>query len=168
RHSKRLIILCTQKCMMILAFVFTGLIWTGVIRPWHILVLAAFGGLAMAFDMPARQAFMVEMTTREDLINAISLNSSIVNAARVIGPSLAGILMARVGMEMCFFFNGLSFVAVILGLWMMRLPQFIPPQKPSSAWAHAAEGFAYVWHHRRMRTILILFAIVGVFGWSYS
>jgi MFS family permease len=168
RHSKRQIILCTQTGMMLLAFVFAGLVWSGLIRPWHILVLAALGGLAMAFDMPARQAFMVEMTNREDLINAISLNSSIVNGARVVGPSVAGLLMARVGIEMCFFLNGLSFLAVIAGLWMMRLPKFIPPARPSSAWAHAVEGFAYVWQHRRMRTILILFAIVGIFGWSYS
>ena len=168
RHSKRKIVLCTQTAMMLLAFVFAALIWSGKIRPWHILVLAACGGLAMAFDMPARQAFMVEMTNREDLINAISLNSSIVNGARVVGPSVAGLLMARVGIEMCFFLNGLSFLAVIAGLWMMRLPRFVPPERPSSAWAHAAEGFAYVWQHRRMRTILMLFAIVGVFGWSYS
>src|SRR5258708_1461283 len=89
RHPKRRILLCTQLSMMILAFLFAGLVWSGQIRPWHILVLAALGGLAMAFDMPARQAFMVEMTSREDLINAISLNSSIVNGARVIGPSVA-------------------------------------------------------------------------------
>src|SRR5690349_20348436 len=82
RHSKRQIILYTQSGLMLLAFVFAGLVWRGLIRPWHILVRAALAGLAMAFDMPARQAFMVEMTNREDLINAISLNSSIVNGAR--------------------------------------------------------------------------------------
>ncbi|HEV2208828.1 MAG TPA: MFS transporter [Verrucomicrobiae bacterium] len=168
RHSKRRIVLCTQTAMMLFAFVFAALVWTGRIRPWQILVLAALGGLAMAFDMPARQAFMVEMTSREDLINAISLNSSIVNGARVIGPSVAGLLMAKVSMAACFFLNGLSFVAVITSLWLMRLPRFIPPQRVSSAWAHATEGFAYVWKSRRMRTILILFAVVGIFGWSYS
>src|SRR6516165_3488271 len=89
RHSKRRIVLCTQTCMMVFAFVFAGQ-----------------GGLAMAFDMPARQAFMVEMTCREDLINAVSLNSSIVHGARIVGPSVAGFLMARVGIEMCFFLNG--------------------------------------------------------------
>ncbi len=168
RHSKRRIILCTQVGMMVLAFLFAGLVWSGRIRPWHILVLASLGGLAMAFDMPARQAFMVEMTSREDLINAISLNSSIVNGARVVGPSVAGLLMASVGMAMCFFLNGLSFLAVLAGLWMMRLPRFVPPQRTQSAWAHVFEGFAYVWGQRRMRTILLLFAVVGIFGWSYS
>jgi MFS family permease len=132
------------------------------------MMLAAFGGLALAFDLPARQAFMVEMTSREDLINAISLNSSLVNGARVVGPALAGLLMARVGLATCFVFNGLSFVAVIAGLCLMRLPVFVPPRRPTSARAHVIEGFTYVWHHRRMRTLLLLFAVVGVFGWSYS
>src|ERR1044071_798117 len=118
RHSKRHIILCTQTAMMLLAFFYTGLVWSGKMQPWHILVLASLGGLAMAFDMPARQAFMVEMTNREDLMNAVSLNSSIVNGARVLGPSVAGLLMAKVGMAMCFFLNGLSFIAVIAGLMM--------------------------------------------------
>ena len=168
RHSKRRIILVTQSCMMMLAFLFAALVWSGRIRPWHIMVLAALGGCSLAFDMPARQAFMVEMTCREDLINAISLNSSMVNGARVIGPSVAGLLMARVGLGMCFFLNGLSFLAVIGGLWLMRLPKFVSPVRTASAWAHAAEGFRYVWRQGRMRTLLILFAVVGVFGWSYS
>ena len=168
RHSKRAIVLCTQASMMIFAFVFAALVWSGRIRPWHIMVLAALGGLALAFDMPARQAFMVEMTSREDLINAVSLNSSIVNGARVIGPSVAGLLMARVGIATCFFLNGISFVAVLIGLCLMRLPRFVAPRRPASAWAHAAEGFSYVWQHRRLRTLLLLFAVVGVFGWSYS
>src|SRR6516162_8559092 len=140
RHPKRQILLWTQNGMMVFAFVFAALVWSGRIQPWHILVLAALGGLAMAFDMPARQAFMVEMTSREDLINAISLNSSIVNGARVVGPSVAGLLMAKVGLAMCFFLNGLSFLAVLAGLWLMRLPRFVPPRRADSAWAHAAEG----------------------------
>src|SRR5206468_8271418 len=107
---------------MLLAFSFAALAGSGRIQPWHILVLAALGGLVMAFDMPARQAFMVEMTSREDLMNAVSLNSSIVNGARVIGPSVAGVLMASVGIPMCFFLNGLSFLAVIGSLLLMRLP----------------------------------------------
>jgi len=168
RHSKRNIILCTQIAMMILAFTFAALVKSGHITTWEIMVIAALRGLAMAFDMPARQAFMVEMTSREDLMNAISLNSSLVNAARVIGPSIAGILIVRIGMAMCFFVDGVSYLAVIASLWMMRLPKFVKPQRPESALAHVIEGFVYVWEHRRVRTLLILFAVVGIFGWSYS
>jgi MFS family permease len=168
RHPKRSILLFTQSGMMLLAFVLGTLVWGHWVRPWHILLLAALGGVAMAFDMPARQAFMVEMTSREDLMNALSLNSSIVNGARVVGPAVAGFLMAQVGMTACFFLNGLSFLAVLGGLLMMRLPEFIAPAEPESTWQHAREGFAYVLKHRRVRTLLLLFSVVGVFGWSYS
>jgi predicted MFS family arabinose efflux permease len=122
----------------------------------------------MAFDMPARQSFMVEMTSPEDLMNAVSLNSSIVNGARIVGPAVAGLLMADVGMTWCFVLNGLSFIAVIAGLLMMRLPKFVPPKKPHSTGSHVLEGFRYVAGHRRVRTLLLLFGVVGIFGWSYS
>lgn len=168
RHPKRTILLFTQSAMMVLAFALAALVWSGHIRPWHILVLSACGGVAMAFDMPARQAFMVEMTNREDLMNALSLNSSIVNGARVVGPALAGLLIAQTGLTACFALNGLSFLAVLGGLLLMRLPNHMPPARPHSNWQHALDGFAYVARHRRVRTLLLLFMIVGVFGWSYS
>ena len=168
RHSKRTVVVITQTGMMLLAFAFAALVGTGHIQPWHILVLAALGGVAMAFDMPARQAFMVEMTSREHLMNAVSLNSAMVNGARVIGPAVAGFLMAYAGIGWCFFLNGLSYIAVIAGLLLMQLPRFVPPAKPHSAGRHVLEGFAYVAGHRRLRTLLLLFAMVGVFGWSYS
>jgi predicted MFS family arabinose efflux permease len=168
RHSKRNIVLSTQVSMMVLALTFAALVWSGKIKIWEILVVAGLRGLTMAFDMPARQAFMVEMTSREDLMNAISLNSSMVNSARVIGPSIAGILIVRVGMAMCFFLDGLSYLAVIASLLMMRLPEFVKPKRSGSAGAHVMEGFSYVWRHRRMKTLLMLFAVVGIFGWSYS
>lgn len=168
RHPKRTILLFTQNTMMALAFALAALVWSGVVRPWHILVIAALGGVAMAFDMPARQAFMVEMASRQDLMNAISLNSSIVNGARVVGPALAGFLIAAAGTAPCFLFNGLSFTAVIVGLLLMRMPRLAPPAQPDSAWQHALEGFAYVARHRRVRTLFLLFTVVGIFGWSYS
>jgi MFS family permease len=168
RHPKRSVIFCTQAGMMTFAFAFAALVWSGRIQPWHILVLAALGGAAMAFDLPARQAFMVEMTRKEDLMNAVSLNSSIVNGARVVGPAVAGFLMARVGMSACFLLNGLSFIAVIVGLAMMRLPRFVRPAQSGSTGRHVLEGFAYVAGHRRVRILLVLFGVVGIFGWSYS
>ncbi len=168
RHAKRTVVFCTQTGMMLLAFGFAALVGSGHIQPWHILVLAALGGVAMAFDLPARQAFMVEITSREDLMNAVSLNSSIVNGARVVGPAVAGFLMARAGLTMCFFLNGLSFVAVIAGLLMMRLPKFVSPAKPISTSRHMLEGFTYVSGHQRLRRLLLLFGVVGIFGWSYS
>src|SRR5213076_2120264 len=131
-------------------------------------VVAALNGIAMGFDMPARQAFTVEMTSREDLLNAISLNSSIVNGARVVGPSVAGLMIGAVGVAMCFFLNGLSFVAVIAGFLMMRLPRFQKPAHAVSAGEHAWNGIVYSIKHQRVRTILLLFLAVGVFGWSYT
>ncbi|HOX55805.1 MAG TPA: MFS transporter [Candidatus Paceibacterota bacterium] len=168
RHSKQTVLLWTQSGMMVLAFLFAAVVWTGVVRPWHIMVLAGLGGIAMAFDMPARQAFVVEITSREDLMNAVLLNSSVFNGARVVGPAVAGFLMAQVDLGACFFLNGLSFVAVLAGLLMMRLPRFVPPAQPESNWQHVLDGFAYVAKHRRVRTLLLLVAFVGVFGWSYS
>jgi MFS family permease len=168
RHPKRTIVFCTQTGMMLTAFVFAALVGSGHIRPWHILVLAALGGVAMAFDIPARQAFVVEMTSREDLMNAISLNSSIFNGARVVGPAVAGFLIAHAGMTWCFLLNGLSFIAVMAGLLMMRLPQFVPPAETHSTGRHVLEGLAYVAGHRLVRKLLLLIGVVGVFGWSYA
>src|SRR3989440_11707522 len=123
RHPKRSILLATQTAQMVCAFFLAAGVWAGFATPSFIVVIAALNGVAMGFDMPARQAFTVEMTSREDLLNAISLNSSIVNGARVIGPSVAGLLIGWVGVAMCFFLNGLTFVAVIAGLLFLILRQ---------------------------------------------
>ncbi len=166
RYPKRGIVVLTQSAMMVLAFVLAGLAWLHLVRPPHLVVLAVLGGIAMAFDMPARQSFLMEITSREDLMNAISLNSSIVNMARVAGPAVAGVLMARLGVAICFLLNGISFLAVIGGLLLMRLPAAGP--RPAPARGHVREGFRYVWGHRRIKTVLILFGITVIFGWSYS
>jgi MFS family permease len=168
RYSKRSILVATQTAQMICAFFLAAGVWAGFATPLFIIIVAAFNGLAMGFDMPARQAFTVEMTSREDLLNAISLNSSIVNGARIVGPSLAGLLIGVVGVAMCFFLNGLTFVAVIAGLLMMRLPPFQRPAHAVSTSEHAWNGIVYSMKHQRVRTILILFLAVGVFGWSYT
>ena len=131
-------------------------------------MLGLCGGVVMAFDMPARQSFVVEIASREDLMNAISLNSAMFNGARIIGPAIAGFLMAKVGIALCFFIDGVSFLAVLAGLLMMRLPPHTPGAVGGGPLAQSLEGFRYVWNHVRVRTIFALFAIVGIFGWSYS
>jgi MFS family permease len=167
RYPKRSILLATQAAQMICAFVLAAGVWAGFATPLFIIVIAALNGVAMGFDMPARQAFTVEMTSREDLLNAISLNSSIVNGARVVGPSVAGLLIGWVGVAMCFFLNGVTFIAVIAGFLMMRLPAFQRPAHAVSVGEHAWNGIVYSMKHPRVRTILLLFLAVGVFGWSY-
>jgi MFS family permease len=117
-YPKRSVLVATQTAQMICAFLLAAGAWAGYATPLFIIVVAALNGVAMGFDMPARQAFTVEMTSREDLLNAISLNSSIVNGARVVGPSAAGLLIGAVGVATCFFLNGVTFVAVIAGLLM--------------------------------------------------
>src|SRR5213592_353697 len=167
-YPKRSILVLTQSAQMLCAFLLAAGVWLGFATPEFIMIVAAFNGTAMGFDMPARQAFTVEMTSREDLLNAISLNSSIVNGARVVGPSVAGLLIGWVGVAMCFFLNGLTFVAVIAGLLMIRLPVFQRPVHMVSASKHAWNGIVYSLKHQRVRTILALFLAVGVFGWSYT
>ena len=167
-YPKRSILVMTQSAQMLCAFLLAAGVWLGFATPSFVMIVAAFNGISMGFDMPARQAFTVEMTSREDLLNAISLNSSIVNGARVVGPSVAGLMIGAVGVVMCFFLNGLSFVAVIAGFLMMRLPPFRRPPHAVSAREHAWNGLVYSIKHRRVRTILLLFLAVGVFGWSYA
>src|SRR5579864_2096948 len=167
-YPKRSILVATQTAQMICAFLLAFGVWAGFANATFIVIVAALNGVAMGFDMPARQAFTVEMTSREDLLNAISLNSSIVNGARVVGPSIAGLMIGAVGVAMCFFLNALSFIAVIAGLLMMRLPPFERNVDITSAREHAWNGILYSIKHQRVRTILLLFLVVGVFGWSYA
>src|SRR6058998_3829448 len=118
-YSKRSILIATQTAQMICALLLAAAAWAGFATPTFIIVIAALNGVAMGFDMPARQAFTVEMTSREDLLNAISLNSSIFNGARIVGPAVAGALIATIGTAMCFCLNGVSFLAVIAGYFLM-------------------------------------------------
>ncbi|MDR3404990.1 MAG: MFS transporter [Chthoniobacter sp.] len=168
RHPKRTVLVITQIVSMVLSLVLAFLVWSGRVQPWQIVVMAALGGVVMAFDMPARQSFVIEITSREDLKNAISLNSSMVNGARIIGPSLAGVFMAWYGVAFCYLADGLSFIAVIVGLLAMRLPKHVRKTHAGSGLDHALGGFRYVWNNPRALTILSLFTVVGIFGWSYS
>ena len=143
RYPKRSILIGTQAAQMFCAFVLAAGAHLGFANANFIIVIAALNGIAMGFDIPARQAFTVEMTSREDLLNAISLNSSIFHAARVIGPSIAGLMIGTVGIAICFFLNGLSFIAVIAGLLMMKLPPQLRPVTHASPLEHAWKGIVY-------------------------
>ena len=122
RKRRHRILLATQSSSMVLAFLLAALTLSGHVRPLHVFLLGAFLGLVNAFDIPARQAFLVEMVGREDMGNAIALNSSMFNAARLVGPAVAGLLVGWIGEGFCFLGNAVSFLAVLAGLLAMRLP----------------------------------------------
>jgi len=165
RHG---IVVWTQTLSMILAFALAALTLTGAVRVWEVFALAAMLGLVNAFDMPARQAFIQEMVGREDLMNAIALNSTLVNGARVVGPAAAGALVAAVGEGWCFFLNGISFVAVIAGLLMMNVPRVERERSNRSAIADILEGFTYVHQTAPIRAVLVLLGIVSLTAMPYS
>ena len=167
-RPKRSILVITQGVSMAISLVLAFLVWHGAVRPWQLIALAALGGTVMAFDMPARQSFIIEMTSRENLVNAIAINSAVFNGARVVGPSIAGLLMAHVGIAMCFFLDGISFIAVIVGLLLMRLAPHQPRERRESVFEGAASGFRYVWNTPNLRRVFFLFGVVGIFGWSYA
>jgi len=168
RFDRRRIIIVTQSVSMTLPLILSALTLTGRVRVWQIFVLAACLGIVNAFDMPARQAFVVDMVGRDDLLNAIALNSSMVNGARIVGPAIAGLTVAAVGEGWCFLLNGLSYVAVIAGLLMMRLPGSAPTLTHRSALHHTIEGFRFIARTAPIRALLILLGIVSFAGLPYS
>lgn len=127
RLRKRNVLLVTQNLAMVQAFVLAALVYTDVVEVWHVMVLAALLGVVWSFDMPTRHAMILEMADREDALNAVSLNSAAFNSGRLIGPALGGILMAALGIAVCFFVNGATFLALILALVV------IAPRAPASA-----------------------------------
>lgn len=169
RVSRRQVLLATQTAMMILAFILAILAATGALRVWHIGLLAFGLGIANSFDAPARQSLAVEMVDdRRDLMNAIALNSTIFNLARVVGPAVGGLVLAAFGPAWCFGLNGVSFLAVILALSLMRLPDAhrTPLNKPLMA--QIVEGLQYIRGNGLIRTIIVLIAVSTLFGFSYA
>ena len=153
RFSRHKLVITTQTLMMLQAFVLAWLTLSGRVRVWEILALAVVLGAINAFDIPGRQSLLIQMTSKEDLLSAISLNSAVFNTARGVGPGVAGILVAALGEGVCFLLNAVSFLAVIGGLLAMKLPPL--ERRPSvSPWRHLVDGFQYAWHHRAVRRIL--------------
>jgi MFS family permease len=168
RANRHRIITGTQTASMLLAFVLAGLTLRGVVHVWHIFVLAAMMGIVNALDIPARQVFVVEMVGREDMVNAIALNSSMFNGARIVGPAIAGALVSAIGEGWCFFANGISYVAVIVGLLMMKVPSKAKVDKPSSTLAHIREGFQFVYRTRPIRALLVMLGVISIVAMPYS
>src|SRR5438445_11930648 len=167
RVDKRRFIIFMQLAFMLEAFAVSILVWTGVVAVWQVLLLATILGIASVFDIPMRQSFVVEMVGQDDLMNAIALNSSLFNGARVIDPAIAGFLIGAVGIAWCYFLNGVSYIAVIAGLLLMRLPPRAPPARTTSTWGGFREVLTFLRSDRRIRSLMIQTAILSVFGFPY-
>ncbi|HEY5119462.1 MAG TPA: MFS transporter, partial [Anaerolineales bacterium] len=168
RVSRRSIMLFTQGSMMALAFLLAGLLAAGRLETWQLIALAVLLGIANSIDAPARQALTVELVEdRKDLLNAIALNSTMFNLARVIGPLIAGVVLATWGAVWCFGLNGISFIAVIVGLLLMRLKPALPSlaQPPIQ---QVREGLQYVVHHPVILPLMMLTATSAAFSFAYA
>jgi MFS family permease len=168
RWNRRSIVIATQISSMVFASILAFLTITKRITVAEVIVLASLMGVVNAFDIPARQAFLSDMVGREDLMNAIALNSSMFNGARVIGPSIAGILVASIGEGWCFFANAVSYLAVIAGLLMMRIEHKPRMAQLASPFEHIVEGFRFVRDTAPIRAILILLGLVSIVAMPYS
>jgi MFS family permease len=167
RHRRYNIVVGAQAVLMIQAFALAWLTLSGQITVALIVGLALAAGIANAFDLPARQSLLVELVGKQDLMNAISLNSTMVNGARVVGPAMAGLIVAWKGEGLCFLINAFSYALVIVGLLFMQLANG-PADRPSgSALSHLREGFDYVWHTGEVRALLLLVALVSLAGLPY-
>jgi len=168
RYNRHRGVVWTQTTAMILSFVLAALTLIGAVRVWEIILIAFFAGIVNAFDVPIRQAFLVQMVGKEDLPNAIALNSSIFNGARIVGPALAGFAIAWIGEGWCFFLNGISFLAVIIALLMMRLDKFEPRASKGSPLQNFVQGFRFAMSDRPIRSALLLLSLMSLLGMQYS
>ena len=167
RYNRQKVVIATQAASMILAFAFAWLTLSNRITVNEVFYLAIVRGIVNAFDIPGRQAFLVEMVGKEDLINAIALNSSMFNGARIIGPAIAGIVVAKIGEGWCFFSDAVSYIAVIIGLFMMSVsPREIKPI--DSPIEHVIEGFRFVRETAPIRALLLLLGLVSLVAMPYT
>ena len=167
RFPRRSILLITQSSMMTLAFILAALSFLHVVQPWHIIILAFGTGIATAFDAPARQAFVLEMIEPEALTNAIALNSAMFNTAQALGPAAGGLIYAAMGPAWCFTINGLSFIAVIIALALMKLKPFQPREITNSVISDLKEGLSYVFKHPVIRILILTVGTTTLFGRSF-
>ena len=168
RIPRRTLLVLTQTALMVMAFILALLSFANVVQVWHIIVLAALQGVVNAFDAPARLTFVFDMVGREDINNAIALNSTMFNGARIIGPALGGVLLGFIGARWCFLINGFSFLAVIAGLLLMTFPaRELHPSK-QNPFRQMLEGLQYVRGRRDILALLVLSLAFGFSGIAYS
>jgi MFS family permease len=168
RGDKRKVILATQTAAAVLALALGLLTVTGAVRLWMVYALALGLGLVNLVDMPTRQSFVFEMVGKEDVTNAVSLNSVVVNASRVVGPAVAGLLIATVGIGICFLVNAASYVAVIAGLHLMDPAKLQDQPRAPRERGQLREGLRYVWRTSELRTPILLMAAVGTIAYNFS
>jgi len=169
RVPKRRFLIGTQTAAMLQALALGLLVTTGLVRIWHIYVLALALGVNNAFDNPTRQAFVPEMVGKDLLTNAVPLNSTLFNAARIVGPAIGGITIATVGIDGTFYLNAASFIPVIIALLMMRPAEFFPAEKGQGRmFAQLREGINFAFHTPEVLLILMVMAFVGTFGYNFS
>jgi MFS family permease len=168
RLPRRRILLFTQTWFMLLAAILALITYLGIVQYWHILLLASLLGVANALDMPTRQAFYVDMVDREDLLNAIALNSSVFNGARIIGPAVSGLIIATLGEAPAFGLNALSYLAVIAGLLLMRLQPFEPPAKAGSQFGAMKEGLSFILSDRSVFGLVGMVALLSFFAFPFT
>jgi MFS family permease len=166
RVPRRTLIIITQSLMMVLAFILAGLVFANVVQPWHIMVLAFLLGIANAFDMPARQSFVLEMVAREDMTNAIAMNGTMFNAGVIIGPAIAGVTYAVLGPGWCFTINGISFIAVIIALALMRIKPLPVVGPHVTALSALKDSLRYVKSEKLVQTLIISVLVLNVFGFG--
>ena len=168
RIPRRTLLIIAQCSMMIMAFVLATVTFASIVQPWHIVVFVLGLGLANAFDAPARQAFVIELVDRQDISNAVALNSTLFNMSSVVGSAVAGVVYVVLGPAWCFMVNGLSFIAVIIALLLMKVkPNHTSPNK-TSALSSLKEGLWYVLRDRVILTIMCLVAVTAMFGFGYT
>ena len=168
RFSRHRLLVATQVASALLALSLAALTLSGQVEVWHVFTLAALLGVVNGFDLPARQAFTVQLVGREDLPNAIALNSSAFNAARLVGPAIAGVLVAAAGEGWCFLLNGVSYATVLGALLAMRLTPTERPIHTGSMLAHIVDGVRYVRGHLPIRSLLLLLGMVSLAGMPYA
>ncbi len=168
RTNKRRLLYATQSAGGLLALVLGILVVTDSVELWQVYLLAGLLGMVNLFDNPARQTFMIEMVGRDDLPNAVSLNSVVMNASRVVGPAIGGVVITVFGLGVCFFVNAASYVAVLIGLAMMRAAELHPTRPVERAKGQVRDGFRYVWRTPALRNVLIAVAVIGIFAYNFT